>query len=361
MKFVIIVKNSQNMKALKSIILCLTILISYNIYSQEANTAELDKNIDKLIPKAKKNKLNEKQTISLMQSYHQANEQDFKRIMELKASGQPDIWMEIYDKSVSIDERQKKVEVLPDKVKSAINFKSLNLDNEITNAREKAELYICAKANLLYKDINEENLGEARKLIRQLHKINPQSKNIDELMLKSVILPSKQIIVRVATPTELQVTQNYAKIILDFDNNTVYGRPFDAVPDKDKDYDLMIRIMIEETIISPERIESVTFEEKKDNARAIVTDKTMIKSATLKGKIQIIDVENDEIMINTPYNVSSTFRHQYAEASGNTSACTEYTIELLKRKHIDFPTDNSLLEAAARELNLSLKNIFQKN
>ena len=361
MKFVIIVKKLQKMKALKSIILCLTILISYNIYSQEVNTAELDKNIDKLIPKAKKNKLNEKQTISLMQSYHQANEQDFKRIMELKASGQPDIWMEIYDKSVSIDERQKKVEVLPDKVKSAINFKSLNLDNEITNAREKAELYICAKANLLYKDINEENLGEARKLIRQLHKINPQSKNIDELMLKSVILPSKQIIVRVATPTELQVTQNHAKIILDFDNNTVYGRPFDAVPDKDKDYDLMIRIMIEETIISPERIESVTFEEKKDNARAIVTDKTMIKSATLKGKIQIIDVENDEIMINTPYNVSSTFRHQYAEASGNTSACTEYTIELLKRKHIDFPTDNSLLEAAARELNLSLKNIFQKN
>lgn len=349
------------MKALKSIILCLTILISYNVYSQEATTAELDKNIDKLIPKAKKNKLNEKQTISLMESYHQANEQDFKRIMELKTSGQPDIWVEIYHKSVSIDERQKKVEGLSDKVKSAINFKSLNLDNEIVNAREKAELYICAKTNLLYKDINEENLREAVKLIKQLHRINPQSKNIDELMLKSVILPSKLIIVRVATPIELQVPQDFAKIILDFENNIVYGKPFDTVLNKDKDYDLMIRIMIDETIISPERIESVTFEEKKDNSRAIVTDKTMIKSATLKGKIQIIDVENDEILINTPYNIGSTFRHQYAEVSGNTSACSEYTLELLKRKHIDFPTDNSLLEAAARELNLTLKNIFQKN
>lgn len=349
------------MKALKSIILYLIILISYNVYSQETTTAELDKNIDKLIPKAKKNKLNEKQTISLMESYHQANEHDFKRIIELKASGQPDIWMEIYHKSVSIDERQKKVEVLPDKVKSAINFKSLNLDNEIVNAREKAELYICAKANLLYKDINDENLREAAKLIKQLYKINPQSKNIDELMLKSVILPSKQIVFRVATPIEMYFPQDYAKIILDFDNNTVYGRPFDAVPDKDKDYDLMIRIMIDETIISPERIESVTFEEKKDNAQAIVTDKTMIKSATLKGKIQIIDVENDEILINTPYNISSTFRHQYAEVSGNTSACSEYTLELSKRKHIDFPTDNALIEGTARELNLSLKNIFQKN
>ena len=349
------------MKALKSITLCLIILISYSVYSQEANTIELDKTIDKLIPKAKKNKLNEKQTISLMQSYHQANEQEFKRIMELKSSGQPDIWIEIYHKSISIDERQKKVEILPDNIKTAINFKPLNLDNEIANAKEKAELYICAKANLLYKDINEENLREATKLIKQLHKINPQSKNIDELMLKSVILPSKQIIIRVATPIELNVPQEYAKIILDFENNTVYGKAFDVVYDKDKDYDLMIRIMIDETIISPERIESVTFEEKKDNAQAVVTDKTMIKSATLRGKIQIIDVENDEIVINTPYDISSTFRHQYAEVSGNASACSEYTLELLKHKHIDFPSDNALIKGAARELNLTLKNIFQKN
>ena len=349
------------MKVLKSIIISIALFINYSANAQVVNISELDQTIDKLIPKAKKNKLNEKQTISLMQSYHLANEQDFKRIMELKTSGQPNIWIEIYHKSVSINERQKKVEVLPDKVKNAINFKSLNLDNEIANAREKAELYICAKTNLLLKNINEENIKEANILINQLRKINPQSKNIDDLMLKSIVMQSNQILFKVISPIELYIPQEWSETILGFDTNSIYGIPFDVIQDKDKKYDLMIRIMIDEKTVSPERIETVTFEEKKDNFRAVVTDKTMTKSATFKGKIQIINVKNDEILINTPYDVTSTFRHQYAEVSGDSSACSEYTLQLLEQEVIDFPSDELLLKDVSKKLNILLKNHFLKN
>lgn len=346
------------MKILKSIIICLAIFINYNVYSQEANTSELDKSIDKLIPKAKKNKLNEKQLLLLTQSYHQANETDHKYIMALKTSGEPDIWIEIYYRLTSIDGRQKKIENLPSNIKTAMNFRTLNLDSEIISSREKAELYICAKANLLFEDINEENLREANSLINQLCRINPQSKNIEELILKSVIIPSKQIVFRVATPIEMYFPQDYAKIILNFEDNTIYDIPFDIVPDKDKKYDLMIRIMIDEKTVSPERIESVTFEEKTEEFTAIVTDKTMIKSATLKGKIQFIDVKNDEILVNTPYNVTSTFHYQYAEVSGDKSACSEYTLLLSEKEVIDFPSDESLLKDVSTKLNQTLKSHF---
>ena len=69
------------MKTLKSIVLFLIISLNYNIVAQTASqehtanasvnvtTEELDKNIDKLIPKAKKNKLIEKQLILLTNSY----------------------------------------------------------------------------------------------------------------------------------------------------------------------------------------------------------------------------------------------------------------------------------------------------
>ncbi len=349
------------MKALKLIILSLTLFISYNASSQITSTSELDTTIDKLIPKAKKNKLNEKQLTSLTLSYHQANECDFKRIMELKASGEPDIWIEIYHKSEAINDRQNKIKDLPDNIKADMNFKLLNLENEINNSREKAELYICAKSNVLLKNPNNENLEEVNRLIYQLIQINPQNKNIDELMLKSAISPYKHILFRVATPIEMYLPQNLAKIILDFDNNHIYGIPFDVVQNKDTKYDLMIRIMIDQKIISPEKIETITFEETKDNFKAIVTDKTMTKSATLKGNIQIIDVKNDEILINAPYNIASTFRYQYAEVSGNTQACSEYTLQLLSNEVIDFPSDEALLKDVSRKLNISLKNIFQKN
>lgn len=350
------------MKTLKLIIFTLLFSITICINAQETkSTDELDKTIENLLPKAKKNKLNEKQLLSLTTAYHGANEIDHKCIMRLKESGQADIWMEIYHRLTSIEQRQNKVKVLPDNIKSAMNFRLLKLENEINNSKEKAELYLCAKANVLLKNPNNENIEEAQRLIYQLIKINPQNKNIDELMLKSSILPYEHILFRVATPIEIHLPQDIAKLILDFDGNTIYDIPFDVVQNKDTKYDLMIRIMIDQKIISPEKTESITFEETKDNFKAIVTDKTMTKSATLKGKIQIIDVKNDEILINTPYNIASTFRHQYAEVSGNTQACTEYTLQLLNNEVIDFPTDDALLRGAARELNSVIKNIFQKN
>ena len=348
------------MKALKLLILCLTIFFNYNVNAQVCNTSELDKNIDNLIPKAKKNKLNEKQIVLLTQSYHQANECDHKRIMELKSSGQPDMWIEIYNRLTSIEQRQNKVKELPDNIKNSMNFKALNLNNEISNSKEKAELYICAKSNLLLKNPNNDNLREANSLVNQLRKINPQSRNIEDLILKSVVMSSEKILFRVITPTDVHLPQELAKIILDFEDNTLYGVPFDVVPDKNTEYDLIIRIMIDKKSFSPERVETVTFEESKDNIKAIVTDKTMIKSATLKGKIQFIDVENDEILINTPYDISTTFYHKYAEVSGNEAACSEHTLQLLSTEVIDFPSDDLLLIDVSHKLNQLLKSHYQE-
>lgn len=321
---------------------------------------DYDKTINKLATKAQKGKLNEKQYDMLAISYHQANENDHKRIIELKRSGQPEIWIEINQKLININNRQNKIDNLSEEIKKQINFKKLNLDSEINSSKEKAELYICAKVNLLLKNINEENYQEAQLLINQLYKINPKSKNIEDLRLKSVILPSKRILFRVATPIELYLPQELVKIILDFDDSTIYGIPFDVVPDKKADYDLMIRIMIDEKIVSPERVETMTFEEKNDNHKAVVTYKTLLKSATLKGKIQIIDVENDEILINTPYDATSTFHHQYAEVSGDELACSEQTLQLLNNEIIDFPSDESLLKAAGKELNYIIRSHYQE-
>ena len=48
------------MKAIKLVILCISIFLSHNVKAQQSYYSEYDSTIDKLIPKAKKNKLNEK-------------------------------------------------------------------------------------------------------------------------------------------------------------------------------------------------------------------------------------------------------------------------------------------------------------
>lgn len=360
------------MKTLKSIVLFLIISLNYNIVAQTASqehtanasvnvtTEELDKNIDKLIPKAKKNKLNEKQLILLTNSYHEANQADHQRIMELKKSGQPDIWIEIYHRIDNINTRQNKIAVLPDNIKSTMNFRLLDLDNEIRNSKEKAELYICAKSNLLLKNINDENLEEVESLLSELYKINPQSNNIDDLRLKLIILPSEQILFRIATPTELYFPENFAQLALDFDDNTIWGVPFDIVPHDNKDYDLMIRIMIEKKTVSPERVNTATFEERKDGKVVKVTDKTMTKTATIFGQIEFIDVEKEKILLSTPFDIASTFAYHYAEIDGDRDACSSQTLEFLGHKVIDFPSDEALFKDVARKLNDIIKSHYQK-
>ena len=348
------------MKTLKLFILCLTFCLTTNIFAQKETTVEYDKTIDKLIPKAKKNKLNEKKLDQLTIAYHQANEIDHKKIMGLKSSGQPDIWIEIFYRINNINNRQNKIKVLPDNVKKVMNFKMLNLENEIDNSREKAELYLCAKINLLLKNPTETSLAESKTLVNHLVNINPQNNNIDDFRLKLVILPSKQILFRIATPTELYLPEDFAQLALDFKDESIYGIPFDIVPIENTDYDLMIRVMIEEKIISPERIDAVTFEEKKGALVAKVTDKSMTKSATIKGQIEIIDVKKENVLIATPFNIASTFVYNYAEVSGDKAACSEHTLALLDKQVVDFPSDEALLKDVARKLNTIIKTHYQK-
>ena len=111
------------MKTLKLIALCAVIFLSYSVNAQYFTT-EHDSDFNKLLPKAQKDKLNEKKLAVFSASYHQANEEDYRRIIELKQSGQADIWIEIYFRTKNIDDRQKQVENLSEEIKKQINFNS---------------------------------------------------------------------------------------------------------------------------------------------------------------------------------------------------------------------------------------------
>lgn len=346
------------MKTLRIIVLIMAISLTCNTYAQY--DVDNDRTIDKLIPKAKRNKLNEKQMTLLINSYHEANQNDHQRIMDLKKSGLPDMWIEIYHRLNNINNRQNKIKTLPENIKIAMNYKLLNLDSEIKNSKDKSELYICAKVDFLLKDPSENNIKESKTLIDQLSKINPQSPNIDDLRLKMVIIPSKRILFRVATPTELYLPDNFAQLALDFDENTIYNVPFDIVPNENVKYDLMIRIMIEDRIVSPERINTVTFEEKNGDKIALVTDKTMSKTASIIGQIEFIEVKNDAILLNTPFDIASTFVHHYAEFTGDKEVCSSQTLELINCQRIDFPSDEALFKDVARKLNSIIKSHYQK-
>lgn len=346
------------MKIFKLSVICLFLsLTSCSTCKKLYEAKEYDEIISKL---SGRSELNETQIEILAQSYHQANQNDFSKIMELKKTGQPDIWLEIFYRTSNINDRQGMVDKMPKDIKSKINYKKLSLKEELTNSKMKAETFLSAKANHLLRARTAESLKEAEKLINQLQRLNPRNENIDDLRLKLVLSSAQHIIFRIATPTDLCMPEDFAQLALDFDDNTIYGTPFDIVYNDKASYDLMILILINEKNISPERIDAVTFEEKNGSKTAKVTDKTMSKTASITGEIELIDVKNKNILIKTPFDISSTFRHNYAVFEGDKEACSEQTLSLSNNKSIDFPSDTSLLRDIATKLNDVIKTHYQK-
>ena len=246
-------------------------------------------------------------------AYHQANQADHDRIMELKNTGSPDVWTEIFERYCSIKGRSDEMAQFPPEVKRNLKYRPLDLDDEITAARNKAEAYLAAKANQLLSSSNP-NLDEADRLIRHLERVNCDNTQINDLKLKSL--------------------------------SRHYG-----------DISRLMHIEVFDRQVGPNRDETVSFKESQNGLTATVTDHQLSKTATIKGKVNFIDPKSRRMLLSMPYEVSSKFEQSYTTVDGPQGACSAQTLERLKQKPVPFPTDESLLNDARNQL---VDLIYQK-
>lgn len=246
-------------------------------------------------------------------AYHQANQADHERIMELKSKGSPDAWPEIFERYCSIKGRSDEMAHFPSEVKRELRFMPLDLNDELTQARNKAEAYLAAKAGQVLSG-QTPDVDEADRLIRHLERVNRDNKQINDLKLKSLARR--------------------------------YG-----------DISRMMHIEVFERQVGPNRDETVSFKESQGGMTATVTDHKLSKTATIKGKVNFIEPKKRRIVFSMPYEVSSNFEHTYSTVDGPQAACSAQTLENLKRKPVPFPTDESLIEDAQNKL---VDLIYQK-
>ena len=246
-------------------------------------------------------------------AYHQANQADHERIQALKATGSPDIWFEVFERYCSIKGRSDEMSHFPAEVKRQINYRPINVDDELNGARNKAEAYLTAKINMA---LNSEapDLDYVDKLIKDLERVNCDNSRLTDFKLKSM------------------------------------AKRFGGL-------DRIMHIEVFQQQVGPNRDESVSFKETNGNLTATVTDHKLSKSATIKGKANFIDPRSKRMMLSIPYEMTSKFEYNYSTVEGPQEACSEQTIESLKKKPIPFPTDESLLQDARQKV---VEMMYQK-
>ena len=309
------------------------------------DNGEYDEVIQRLAPRATGAHLCNKNFNLLANSYHAANQTDHERIMQLKTSGQPDVWPEVYQRYKSMKGRNKALSGMSKNDKQAMNYTKLDLDSEISSSKAKAERYLAAKANAL---LESGDVAGAKKMVVQLQRTSPENTEVATLKQKLMVKSANYILLTFENDSRSRLSAEFVNALL---KTTPELSKVTAEEQRHTDYDLIVNVRLDEMKTTPEHTDAVTFEEENNGKKVMVTDKTDSKSLTIKGMIEYYDEDGEVLRLAMPFEVVSTFKHDYAEIKGDAEACSLQTLEMVKAGRVPFPTNESLAIDAASKLN----------
>ena len=343
------------MKYLKfvSVLVLCAMTVSCNSYKKLYEAQEYDQVIQKLSPQICDGDYNPKHINWVAASYHKANQADHNRIQQLKTSGLPESWPEIYQRYCSMEGRYEALSCLPTQVKKGMNYVTLDLNEDMTVARNKAEAFLMAKINQLLSTHNPDDAAEAVSYISQLRHTVPSNSHIQDYYRTAMLHQASKVLVGFDNERELPLPCGFASELLAFDANVLPSN-ITSFKEKGERYDVNVYVVLKKVQSKPDHLDKVTFTETDGDKKVQVTDYTMSKSATISGVVEFYDVSMRRVRFSYPFEVTSDFNYQYATVDGDREACSYETLSRIENPALPFPTDESLLLDAARELNRQL-------
>ena len=337
------------------------LLASCNTTKKLYEAQEYDQVIQRLAPDICDGDMNVKRINMVAASYHKANQADHERIQALKASGQPDVWPEIYQRYCSIKGRNEALSCFPKEVKKGMNYMPLDLDEDIMAARAKAESFLVAKAEQLLGSGSKVDAEEADKYIQQLYFTNRENTHLESLQQRSLLRSADHILVTVENETRRPLFPEFVETVLAFDQGEVPAH-VTCVPKRPKrnSNDVEVIILVKGIQVSPTRLDEVTFKEKIGDKAVEVTDHSQNKTVTVKGSIRYYSALEQHAVSSVPFEVKSTFKNDYTTIKGDREACSAETLNRLDKKPVPVPTDESMLIDAAKKLNDLLAGELKK-
>lgn len=317
-------------------------------YSQSDN--EIAQAVEKVFQYP--NSINKKK--KLLEMYLNANREDQNRIIELRSSGRPDVWYEIYKSYQALDRRQGIISELPAATREEMLIEFIDYSANLEESRMKAGNYFYAHASSLLKDHDPSKAREAYTELLTILKMYDSFRDVDVLL--------RQAIARGAGTVRYDLINNSGKtldpVILSKMENifTEYENTLKLKsPDKEKT-DFSIQIVIQDVSVTPGQVKELRFGEERDildeEGRVVDTIRCQIdetrqrKSAEISALIRYRDNRMGSVVNKVPVKVESIFLHRYGSLRGDPEAASRETLELVKAREQEYPSDKKMLSDA---------------
>ena len=243
------------MKQIIAAILVGGLLLSCASSQKLLEKGKYEKAINKSAEKLRKDPGDNDELRVLKEAYYQANRIDKDRIEFLEREGRDQNWLEIYNLYVRLDNRQDKVEALPQRVRSEFDF--VDYDDKIIESKETAASVAYERGMELLQQGGKINARDAYYKFEEAYNIYPDYKDVRQRIDQAHYRGMNHVFFTLENNSQVLLPEDFAielkKIALK-DLNTLWVN-FDTYEDTTRAYDYFVMLNIKDIAISPEQSE----------------------------------------------------------------------------------------------------------
>ena len=333
----------------------------------------------------------------LEEAFAKAKERDLNTLNLLEKENNPTQIERIYQLYVGLNNRQEKIKpLLPLQLfkegRNAI-FPFENYNDKLVTTKNALSNYLYANAKALLKSTNKIDFRKAFDDFTYLSQINPNFKDVNELLKEAKFKGSDYVLVSAKNETNMIIPVRLQNDLLDFntyglnDKWTVYHN---AEQDGIR-YDFGVRIRFREVVISPEQIKEKEFIKErriKDgqkklidaNGKEVLDEKGKVvfvdnwkdvtvkvnefrqfKSCIITAKVDFSNWTTNQLLQSFPLSSEFIFENVYANYKGDRRAADDSYFPNFNKKTIPFPSNEQMIYDAGEDLKNKLKGILNQN
>ena len=345
----------------------------------------------------KNSKGNQDYVYLLEEAFAKAKERDLNDLSLLIKEKTPANLEKIYNLYNQLHNRQDRIRgVLPLKLikenRNAI-FPFNDYSNELIASKADLSNYLYDNAKKLLSSRNKLVIREAYDDLAYLDKLNPNYKDVRDLMDQAQFKGTDFVLVSTKNDTQMVIPVRLQDDMLDFstyginDKWTVYHNK----KQKDINYDYAMIVNFREIKIAPEQVREKQFVKEKqikdgtkplidangnqvkdENGNVVMVDNmktitasiyefTQFKSVQTTAKVEYHDLNTKQLIDAYPLTSEFVFSYIYANYNGDKRACEQDYFQYFDRRAVPFPTNEQMVYDSGEDLKAKLKAIITGN
>ncbi|MEM8522272.1 hypothetical protein [Flavobacterium sp. PL12] len=364
------------------------------------SSGNYDQAIDNAIPnlRTNKDKKGKQDYVYLLEeAFAKAKERDLNMISLLAKDANPTQLEKMYNTYLQLNQRQEKIKpILPLRLlkegRNAI-FPFENYNDQIIDSKNALSAYLFANAKKLMASGDKMNFRNAYDDLEYLNKINPNYKNVKQLLEESLFKGSDYVLVYTKNETNMIIPVRLQNDLLDFstlglnDKWTVYHS--NKLKNINYDYGLMINFR--NIYISAEQIKEREFSKERiikdgskklidangkevfdvngkvvmvDNLRTVnasIYEFKQFKSCQITAKIDYVNYRSNQLLKTFPITSEYIFENIYATYKGDRRASDDNYYSYFDRKAVVFPSTEQMIYDTGEDLKSKIKSIITQN